>query len=133
MLLRLAHSMCSSVKGSANVIQSSSVQSNWHTVVQVFVCRSGSAADTQAISAYVEHYIEQHEMELGRDVAVKTTANLAMQLVYNNKVGSPKRHTYSAKRRNLDAGATWPSRPLPTWRCSWLQHRMGLLDPNVLS
>lgn len=54
--------------------------------LQVFVCRSGSAADTQAISAYVEHYIEQHEMELGRGVAVKTAANLAMQLVYNNKV-----------------------------------------------
>jgi 20S proteasome subunit beta 1 len=52
---------------------------------KVFVCRSGSAADTQAISAYVEHYIEQHEMELGRGVAVKTAANLAMQLVYNNK------------------------------------------------
>ncbi len=34
----------------------------------------------------MEHYIEQHEMELGRGVAVKTAANLAMQLVYNNKV-----------------------------------------------
>jgi 20S proteasome subunit beta 1 len=61
---------------------------DWFGLVlpQVFVCRSGSAADTQAISAYVEHYIEQHEMELGRGVAVKTAANLAMQLVYNNKV-----------------------------------------------
>lgn len=54
------------------------------------MCRSGSAADTQAISAYVEHYIEQHEMELGRDVAVKTAANLAMQLVYNNKVSNTR-------------------------------------------
>lgn len=51
------------------------------------MCRSGSAADTQAISAYVEHLIQQHQMELGADVDVKTAAQLAMQLVYNNKVG----------------------------------------------
>ena len=54
---------------------------------QVFVCRSGSAADTQAISSYVSLYIEQHQMELGRPVDVQTVANLAMQLVYSNKVG----------------------------------------------
>jgi 20S proteasome alpha/beta subunit len=53
--------------------------------MQVFVCRSGSAADTQNISAYVAHYLRQHEMDVGEpDVA--TAANIAMQIVYNNKV-----------------------------------------------
>ena len=51
---------------------------------QVFVCRSGSAADTQNISAYVAHYLRQHEMDVGEpDVA--TAANIAMQIVYGNK------------------------------------------------
>lgn len=53
---------------------------------QVFVCRSGSAADTQAISSFVELYISQHQMELGGPVDVQTVANLSMQLLYNNKV-----------------------------------------------
>ena len=60
-------------------------------IVQVFVCRSGSAADTQNISAYVAHYLRQHEMDVGEpDVA--TAANIAMQIVYNNKVrvGAPE-------------------------------------------
>ena len=60
-------------------------------VMQVFVCRSGSAADTQNISAYVAHYLRQHEMDVGEpDVA--TAANIAMQIVYNNKVrpGTPE-------------------------------------------
>ena len=54
---------------------------------QVFVCRSGSAADTQNISAYVAHYLRQHEMDVGEpDVA--TAANIAMQIVYGNKARS---------------------------------------------
>ena len=48
------------------------------------MCRSGSAADTQNISSYVAHYLRQHEMDVGEpDVA--TAANIAMQIVYNNK------------------------------------------------
>ena len=48
------------------------------------MCRSGSAADTQNISAYVTHYLRQHEMDVGEpDVA--TAANIAMQIVYGNK------------------------------------------------
>mmetsp|Transcript_6712 Transcript_6712/g.24856 ORF Transcript_6712/g.24856 Transcript_6712/m.24856 type:complete len:232 (-) Transcript_6712:87-782(-) len=52
----------------------------------VFLCRSGSAADTQLVSDYVRHYLEQHAVELedGRP-AVRTAANLVMQLNYNNK------------------------------------------------
>ena len=53
----------------------------------VYICRSGSAADTQAISAYVQWFLAQHAMDLDRHVSVKTAAKLAQSLVYQNKVG----------------------------------------------
>lgn len=37
---------------------------------QVYICRSGSAADTQNLSSYVQYFIAQHEMETGEDVEV---------------------------------------------------------------
>lgn len=55
-------------------------------VLQVFVCRSGSAADTQNISTYISHYLHQHAMEGDGDIDVSTAASLAMQIVYGNKV-----------------------------------------------
>eukprot|EP00192_Tetraselmis_astigmatica_P020182 CAMPEP_0117680986 /NCGR_PEP_ID=MMETSP0804-20121206/18692_1 /TAXON_ID=1074897 /ORGANISM="Tetraselmis astigmatica, Strain CCMP880" /LENGTH=206 /DNA_ID=CAMNT_0005490615 /DNA_START=136 /DNA_END=756 /DNA_ORIENTATION=- len=51
----------------------------------VYILRSGSAADTQAISRYAEHFIVQHEQEKGEQVDVKTAANFVMQMAYNNK------------------------------------------------
>ncbi len=36
------------------------------------VCRSGSAADTQAISDYVRMYLDSHSMDLGRLPSVNT-------------------------------------------------------------
>lgn len=60
--------------------------SNKWLVLQVFVCRSGSAADTQNLSAYVQHFLHQHSMELDSFVSVKTAARLATQLTYQNKV-----------------------------------------------
>ena len=51
----------------------------------VFVCRSGSAADTQAVSGYVQYYIAQHQAEAGRQLSVHNAANLTMQIVYGNK------------------------------------------------
>ena len=54
-------------------------------VLQVFVCRSGSAADTQAITAYVQYYLHQHQMELNDDILVKTAASFATKMVYSNK------------------------------------------------
>ncbi len=35
---------------------------------------------------YVQYFIDQHQMELGGDVAVKTAAALAQQMAYSNKV-----------------------------------------------
>lgn len=58
-------------------------------VLQVFVCRSGSAADTQAITAYVQYYLHQHQMELNDEILVKTAASFATRMVYSNKAGPP--------------------------------------------
>mmetsp|Transcript_19565 Transcript_19565/g.43613 ORF Transcript_19565/g.43613 Transcript_19565/m.43613 type:complete len:219 (-) Transcript_19565:129-785(-) len=51
----------------------------------IWACRSGSAADTQAVTDYVKHYVNQHCTELGRLPRVKTCANLMRKVCYNNK------------------------------------------------
>eukprot|EP00428_Durinskia_dybowskii_P060635 CAMPEP_0170381684 /NCGR_PEP_ID=MMETSP0117_2-20130122/14540_1 /TAXON_ID=400756 /ORGANISM="Durinskia baltica, Strain CSIRO CS-38" /LENGTH=214 /DNA_ID=CAMNT_0010637271 /DNA_START=74 /DNA_END=718 /DNA_ORIENTATION=+ len=51
----------------------------------VWACRSGSAADTQAVSDYVKYYINSHSTELNRLPRVKTCANLMRKICYNNK------------------------------------------------
>lgn len=52
---------------------------------RIYVCRSGSAADTQNLSRYVQWFLEQHRMELGEDPSVHTAARLAQQMAYQNK------------------------------------------------
>jgi len=52
---------------------------------RIFCCRSGSAADTQAISDYVKYYLQMHTAELGEKPEVKTAATLFQMLCYNNK------------------------------------------------
>lgn len=52
---------------------------------RIYCCRSGSAADTQAISDYVRWYLSMHTLELGEEPSVKTAANLFQQLCYYNK------------------------------------------------
>eukprot|EP01101_Sappina_pedata_P005016 TRINITY_DN2231_c0_g1_i1.p2 TRINITY_DN2231_c0_g1~~TRINITY_DN2231_c0_g1_i1.p2 ORF type:complete len:235 (+),score=93.92 TRINITY_DN2231_c0_g1_i1:25-705(+) len=52
---------------------------------KIYVCRSGSAADTQAISDYVKYYLEMHYSELGKDPRVLTAASIFQQICYNNK------------------------------------------------
>lgn len=51
----------------------------------VAVCRSGSAADTQALTDYVKLFVAQHSIELGADPEVKTAAHLFNKLNYQNK------------------------------------------------
>lgn len=51
----------------------------------VWACRSGSAADTQAVVDYVKHYVDAHTTELGRLPRVKTCASVMQKIVYNNK------------------------------------------------
>lgn len=52
---------------------------------RIFACRSGSAADTQAITDYVRFYISQLSIEMGRPVRVKTAAHIMSKICYNNK------------------------------------------------
>jgi len=51
----------------------------------IHICRSGSAADTQALSDHVRTMLHQHSIQLKGMPQVKTAANLAMQIAYNNK------------------------------------------------
>lgn len=51
----------------------------------VYVCRSGSAADTQNVSRYISQALEEHSIDLGRPPRVRTAASLARAIVYPNK------------------------------------------------
>lgn len=51
----------------------------------VYMLRSGSAADTQAIAGNVQFMLAQHVSESGEQPSVKTAANLVMQMAYQNK------------------------------------------------
>mmetsp|Transcript_6592 Transcript_6592/g.9928 ORF Transcript_6592/g.9928 Transcript_6592/m.9928 type:complete len:215 (-) Transcript_6592:23-667(-) len=51
----------------------------------IYACCSGSAADTQAIAAYVNYFLSAHSVEIGRLPTVKTAAKLARRLCYENK------------------------------------------------
>ena len=52
---------------------------------RIFVLRSGSAADTQALTAMVRNYLNQHAVELDELPSVNTAANLFKLIAYNNK------------------------------------------------
>lgn len=51
----------------------------------VYVCRCGSAADTQALTGFVINYLGQHAVELGKLPSIQTAANLFKMIAYNNK------------------------------------------------
>jgi len=51
----------------------------------IWCCRSGSAADTQALTDYVRHYLAQLAMETDRSPTVKQAAHLMKRLIYENK------------------------------------------------
>ncbi|XP_064642112.1 proteasome subunit beta type-6-like [Lineus longissimus] len=48
----------------------------------IFCCRSGSAADTQAISDIVKYQLNFHKMEIGEEPSVKTAAHVFQELCY---------------------------------------------------
>lgn len=50
----------------------------------IWCLRSGSAADTQALTDYIKYYVGQYVGESGRQPLVKTVAHLLKTLVYNN-------------------------------------------------
>ncbi|CAG5131169.1 unnamed protein product [Candidula unifasciata] len=49
----------------------------------IYCCRSGSAADTQAVADLVKYQIDFHRMEMGKEPLVKTVANIFKQLCYD--------------------------------------------------
>jgi len=51
----------------------------------IYCCRSGSAADTQAVSDMVAYYLDIHSLEIGGPPSVKTAATLFQDICYNNK------------------------------------------------
>ncbi|XP_031563714.1 proteasome subunit beta type-6-like [Actinia tenebrosa] len=48
----------------------------------IFCCRSGSAADTQAIADIVKYHLNFHNIEIGEPIEVKTAANLFREMCY---------------------------------------------------
>lgn len=52
---------------------------------RIIVCRSGSSADTQAVSGFVEYYLQMHGVEYGRFPLVSTAAKLFRDFSYNYK------------------------------------------------
>ena len=56
-----------------------------HISDRIFCCRSGSAADTQAISDIVRVRMSQMELELGRKPQVLTAATMFQSLCYEYK------------------------------------------------
>jgi len=52
---------------------------------RIYVCRSGSAADTQAIAEIVKYYASFYEMENGKPAPVKTVAKMFRDFCYQNK------------------------------------------------
>eukprot|EP01116_Phalansterium_solitarium_P010298 TRINITY_DN24934_c0_g1_i1.p2 TRINITY_DN24934_c0_g1~~TRINITY_DN24934_c0_g1_i1.p2 ORF type:complete len:231 (-),score=62.39 TRINITY_DN24934_c0_g1_i1:196-888(-) len=52
---------------------------------RIYCCRSGSAADTQAVADYVKYYLDLHTTELGEPPEVSTAARMFQQLCYSNK------------------------------------------------
>jgi len=53
--------------------------------LQVYVCRSGSAADTQAIADIVRMYLNMHSLESGKAPEIPVAANILNQMCYGNK------------------------------------------------
>ena len=52
---------------------------------RIYCCRSGSAADTQAVSDYVRTMLQSHAIEEDMLPLVRTAATLFGQVCYNNK------------------------------------------------
>ncbi|KAG5509806.1 hypothetical protein JKF63_07450 [Porcisia hertigi] len=52
---------------------------------KIYCCRSGSAADTQALAERVANYLESYQTDIGAEVNVSTAANLFQKMCYMNK------------------------------------------------
>lgn len=74
---------CRTSTGSYAVSRNSDKITQLHD--HIWCCRSGSAADTQALCDYVKYYLAQLSIETGRPPSVKTASHLMRRLIYQNK------------------------------------------------
>ncbi|XP_046579721.1 proteasome subunit beta type-6-like [Haliotis rubra] len=51
----------------------------------IYCCRSGSAADTQAVADIVNYHLNFYKMEMGEEPEVKTAANVFRDLCYEHR------------------------------------------------
>ncbi|XP_028394199.1 proteasome subunit beta type-6-like [Dendronephthya gigantea] len=51
----------------------------------IYCCRSGSAADTQAIADYVKYQLDLYSHEIGEDPCVKTAAKMFRKYCYHGR------------------------------------------------
>lgn len=56
-----------------------------HISDRIYCCRSGSAADTQAVADIITYYLDMYSVEHEHPPTVDTAANLFQQIVYSNK------------------------------------------------
>lgn len=56
-----------------------------HLSDRIYCCRSGSAADTQALADIVTYYLDMYGTQMGQAPQTKVAANLFQELVYQNK------------------------------------------------
>lgn len=51
----------------------------------VYCCRSGSAADTQAVADIVSYYLDLHSVQIGENPLVSTAASVFKKICYENR------------------------------------------------
>lgn len=51
----------------------------------IYCCRSGSAADTQAVADIVEYYLDLHGVQIGENPKVETAAHIFKNICYSNR------------------------------------------------
>lgn len=51
----------------------------------IYLCRSGSAGDTQAVAGYVQRLLAEHEIEQGTTTPIPVAASIVRQMIYANK------------------------------------------------
>ncbi|KAF9782715.1 20S proteasome subunit [Thelephora terrestris] len=56
-----------------------------HVHDRIYCCRSGSAADTQAVADIVHYYLQMYKQQMGRQPSVHTAASLFQNICYQNK------------------------------------------------
>lgn len=73
----------------------------------VYCCRSGSAADTQAIADIVAHHLRLMEVQDGKTPSVKTAAALFREICYNNREQLQAGIIVAGFDKNTKTGSVW--------------------------